>query len=195
MGDYSLIVTVKNARIRNAMRNAGFKNVAELCRQSGTSQSDIGNIINLKMTPMDSKGQWRKCVVMMSDALGVLPDDLFSEAQRVMTLRTNQGETSIEESQMQRLVGGEYERRRALEAPSGNPEEEQIASDIDKAIDAALHSLTERESRIVRARMNGETLEQIGVKEDISGHRVRQIEQKAYRRLRGDSTFIGMVRE
>ena len=79
--------------------------------------------------------------------------------------------------------------RLASEAPS--PEEQVVATDereqLEQNLRRVVGELTPREQRIVRFRWltdNPRTLEQLGVEFGISKERVRQIEERAKRRMR-----------
>ncbi|MCB4767762.1 RNA polymerase factor sigma-32 [Ancylobacter sp. Lp-2] len=92
------------------------------------------------------------------------------------------------------LVAGEEEgtaRLDQLMAEDPLPDE-QVAESIDgerrrRWLSMALHSLSDREMRIIRARRlaeEGETLEVLGARLGISKERVRQIENRAIEKLR-----------
>ena len=73
-----------------------------------------------------------------------------------------------------------------------SPQEAVITANMSKQIQAALSTLTEREERIVQMRFGiGETrdhtLEEVGQDFDLSRERIRQIEDKALRKLRQSS--------
>ena len=73
-----------------------------------------------------------------------------------------------------------------------SPQEAVITANMSKQIQAALSTLNEREERIVQMRFGiGETrdhtLEEVGQNFDLSRERIRQIEDKALRKLRQSS--------
>jgi len=102
------------------------------------------------------------------------------------------------------LVQGEesnmYDVIRSNDSPS--PEAGLINDSLRKEIDRALSTLTSRESEVIKYYfgLNGEhamTLEEIGEKFDLTRERVRQIKEKAIRRLKQTSrskilkTYLG----
>jgi RNA polymerase primary sigma factor len=73
-----------------------------------------------------------------------------------------------------------------------SPQEAVITANMSKQIQAALSTLNKREERIVQLRFGiGEkqdhTLEEVGQDFDLSRERIRQIEDKALRKLRQSS--------
>jgi RNA polymerase primary sigma factor len=102
------------------------------------------------------------------------------------------------------LVQGEesnmYDVLRSNDSPS--PEAGLINDSLRKEIDRALSTLTSREADVINYYfgLNGEhamTLEEIGEKFDLTRERVRQIKEKAIRRLKQTSrskilkTYLG----
>jgi RNA polymerase primary sigma factor len=82
------------------------------------------------------------------------------------------------------------------------PEKELVVESLRKDIDRSLSTLTSRESDVVRLYygLNGKhpmTLEEIGERFDLTRERVRQIKEKAIRRLKHTSrsrmlkTYLG----
>ena len=66
-----------------------------------------------------------------------------------------------------------------------SPEEETIHSELKKKTTSVLSSLTAREERIIRERFfNGKTLEEVGQTFSVTRDRIRQIQNKALRKLR-----------
>jgi RNA polymerase sigma factor (sigma-70 family) len=62
-------------------------------------------------------------------------------------------------------------------------ESEQIESDIIEKLHWAVEHLPERDREIIKLRLAGETLEQIGDRLDLTKERVRQLQNLAYRKL------------
>ncbi|MDG1238100.1 MAG: sigma-70 family RNA polymerase sigma factor [Flavobacteriales bacterium] len=98
-----------------------------------------------------------------------------------------------EDSNMYNVIGSE---------DSPNPDEGLMIDSLRQEISRALATLTPREGEVVRAYfgLNGEhamTLEEIGEAFDLTRERVRQIKEKAIRRLRHNSrskllkTYLG----
>lgn len=97
-------------------------------------------------------------------------------------------------------AGSMYDVMEADDSPS--PENGLLNESLRKEIERALHTLTSREADVVRLYfgLNGEhamTLEEIGEKFDLTRERVRQIKEKAIRRLKHTSrskilkTYLG----
>jgi RNA polymerase primary sigma factor len=83
-----------------------------------------------------------------------------------------------------------------------SPDKELLMDSLRKEIERALNTLTQREANIIRLcfGLNGkrlQTLEEIGQKYNLSRERVRQIKEKAIRRLKHTSknrvlkTYLG----
>jgi RNA polymerase primary sigma factor len=97
-------------------------------------------------------------------------------------------------------AGSMYDVMEADDSPS--PENGLLHESLRREIERALHTLTSREADVVRLYfgLNGEhamTLEEIGEKFDLTRERVRQIKEKAIRRLKHTSrskilkTYLG----
>jgi RNA polymerase primary sigma factor len=97
-------------------------------------------------------------------------------------------------------AGSMYDVMESDDSPS--PENGLLNESLRKEIERALHTLTSREADVVRLYfgLNGEhamTLEEIGEKFDLTRERVRQIKEKAIRRLKHTSrskilkTYLG----
>jgi DNA-directed RNA polymerase sigma subunit (sigma70/sigma32) len=161
MKDYNITVKVRNNYLLSAMRSAGLETAAALSRVSGATQSSIGEYLNLKQIPISKKtGEWRENIIKISDALSVLPEDLFPPQHIESVLQTNRGELemSIDEIGLfieQRTPEGEILRRR---------------------FGIGCEERTLKESGMGLGRMAGYI--------NLSTERVRQIEHKAMRNLK-----------
>jgi RNA polymerase sigma factor (sigma-70 family) len=184
MKDYNITVKVRNNYLLSAMRSAGLETAAALSRVSGATQSSIGEYLNLKQIPISKKtGEWRENIIKISDALSVLPEDLFPPQHIESVLQTNRGELemSIDE------IGLFIEQR--------TPEEIAIENEDSRNITAAIDVLPFNQGEILRRRF-GIGCEERTLKEsgmglgrmagyiNLSTERVRQIEHKAMRNLK-----------
>lgn len=189
MSDYRVKITVSNARIRKAMEAAGFTSVLQMCRVKNLPIGDTFDLVNMKASPLNKKGEWRSCVLKLADALYSLPDDLFSEQQKVLTLKTSTGTKDVTEAELVR-ISEQYVWDNRLEDMQDNEGVRQIAQEqVEDLINQVMDTkLTLQEKRVLDMRfgMYGEakTLDEIGKELDVSRERVRQVEAKALRKLR-----------
>lgn len=184
MKDYRVEVKVKNNYLFKLMESYGLSNGAELSRASGLDQTSIGRVLNLKAPALTKTGKPTATAQTLCDFFSCSVYDLFPPQHINDPLQTNSG--SIE-ANMAELTSSNL--------LAGGTDPLQIVSDGD-AVDlvaAAVGKLTSREKTIVDARfgLNGEeekTFVQIGKELNLSSNRVRQIEQKAIRKLRTNPT-------
>lgn len=178
--DYRLIAKIKNNRILSAIENAGFKTVGAFCVSSGFSPSSVGELVNLRKSPLLQNGSgWRELPCQLADALGVLVEDLFSEAQKTLSLHRNVAEKTFGEKQMLRMV-------------DESPETLLLENEMKETMTEVLDELTplQRDVLIMRFGLDGKpplTLEEAGTKYDLSRTRIMQIESCAVRKLRHPS--------
>jgi len=189
MSDYRVKISVSNARIRKAIEAAGYTSVLQMCRVKNLSITATFNLVNMKTSPLNKKGEWRLCVLKLADALYSLPDDLFSEQQKVVVLKTSTGTKDVTESELVR-ISEQYIWDNRLEDMQDNEGVREIAHEqaenlIKQAMDSAL---TSREKQVLNMRfgMNGETKSfyEVAYQFDVTQQRIRQIQDKALRKLR-----------
>ena len=190
MSDYAISVKVRNGRIRRKIAECGFGSVSDLCRKSGLHPQRIGALLNLKLPPLTGDGRWRRSAVALAEVLGCTCEDLFSETQRTLALRDNQGECFITETGLLKLSS--RVERPLLENPG-----EQLLEDADeqakiRVIRRALDglNLAARDRRIIESHFGigceGRALADLALEHNVSYHFVQSRLSRALRRLRGD---------
>jgi hypothetical protein len=125
MSDYAISVKVRNGRITRKIAECGFSSVNDLCRKSGLHPERIGALLNLKLPPLTGDGRWRRSAAALAEVLGCTCEDLFSETQRMLVLRDNQGECFVTETGLLKLSG--MAERPLLENPG-----ERLLEDADE---------------------------------------------------------------
>jgi len=190
VSDYRVKISVSNARIRKAMESAGYTSVLQMCKVKNLPIGNTFDLVNMKLSPLNKKGEWRKCVLLLADALYSLPDDLFSERQKVVVLKTSTGTKDVTEAELVRL-SEQYSWDDRLEDMRDNAAIDQIAHEeaenlVNQVMDAALTPREKKVLSLVHAPDGVRpTLDSIAKEMDVSRERIRQIEAKALRKLRG----------
>ena len=188
--DLRLSLTIKNNVVLELMEDRGIRSVSELCRRVGTSQSQVGLLLNFKISPRGKTVKWLKAVLVLADFFGVTPDLLFPDDLIEMADAgfKNRREVKISTAELT------YAFLASQEQQCLNPEQLMIASEsmtgtLEDETDAVLKTLTVREEEVVRMRFGidqGEeaSLEEVGRHFNVTRERIRQIESKALRGLR-----------
>jgi RNA polymerase sigma factor (sigma-70 family) len=178
MSDYRIEIKVRNANILRLMENQGIKTVAELCRLTGTHQSRIGKVLNLKASPLLSNGDWQPSVIKICEFFGKMPSDLFSREQ-MTPLEKNIGFTDVGFEDITQFI-------------SVDPVALLENKDIAKAVATAIATLTEQEEKVINLRFgldgSEHTSREIGELLGISSTYAKSLEGKALRKLRSKYT-------
>ena len=186
MSDYVILYKVQNARLKRAIRSAGFRNVNDLCVTAGLCPSAVGEILNLKKPPTNKNGTWRKVVVQMCDALGTFPEELFTEQQRTVQIKTNAGAVELTEREALALANESTLLDWQL-AGSGDPALtlEQEEMNFDRLLTIVQSDLTSDQAQAVKLHFNeGLTYEEIAQRIHVAPASVQGVLQSALRKMR-----------
>ncbi len=184
MKDYLLQIKIKNAPLLELMKLQGYANAAELSRASGIGQSVIGLYLNLKQVPWSKpRNSWKQSVLDLAKCLQVLPEHMFPAQHIEQCLPKNSIEATVDLQALQALSAGELEpsiEARLLEECNVN------------AVDDALDCLDEREQKILRMHHGigyeeAYTLAEIADALGVTTERIRQIQNRAIRKLKHPS--------
>jgi len=177
----------KNASFMNALKNSNYKSVVEFARESGLSYHKLIAYANLKYLFESSNS--RKIMTELLDA-----DEwtLFEQYREVVEKAKDLNNKMITDIPMQKFISLSSEKLLQLQEPK-NIERDMIYSESLKIdINNSLKGLGFREASIIRMyfginRDDSLTLGEIGEELNLTRERVRQIKEKAIRKLRNIS--------
>lgn len=175
-------VRFKNNIILKMMEELGFKSVAELCRKAKIGQDLVNKIIRMNETPLRKDGTWRAGVAELADALGCLPEEMFSEEQLEIKLAKSRAFAEITFGEVRELLA-------LNDAEYSSPEKALELSELAQRIEEALVTLEPREAEILRllygiGEEGDSTHEEVALQLDVASEEIRLIEHKALRKLR-----------
>ena len=189
MKDIRLEMRLRNNMLWTAIHSR-YKNIRQFCKAPENAsykfrESDVGDLLNLKRSPIGKTGVLRKVAASLSEVTGLLCEDLFPDriyhlgvpTQKVVEVDTDTAFRLMPERQMA-----------LLEAPAEDaPEAIANKHEQREAIERVLSTLTFRESMIIKLRYGLDgytyTLEEVGRIFKITRERVRAIEARAIRKL------------
>lgn len=184
MSDYRVEVRVKNNNLLRKLEEAGYSSIGEFCRRNDkvSWNSTIGEFANLKKSPLNRYGKFLPIVEEICDILLCSPEDLFSEVQLTTALESNRRTMEVNEAEMQFMLETQKETL-AIEHQVHN---ERLPGKIEEL----LETLTPREAKVVAMRFGlgdydrEHLFHEIGKHFEVSSHRIKQIVDKALRKLR-----------
>ncbi len=153
-----------------------YPSVRAFCKDRGHHEAQIGQLLNLRITPLSKHGGYRPVALVLAHEFRMLVEDLFPKG--LYGIKETRGVAEISFSQLtanetKLLIYEQQDRQR---------------SEKREAIEEILATLAPREAEIVRRRFGfvgeEESLETIARHFDVTKERIRQIETKALRRLR-----------
>ena len=184
--DYLLKITIKNNLLYKAMLAKGIRSADELERATGINSQTIRKYLALSAAPFTKRTKpptLKKTILKIALFLDASPLDLFPEQHWTEPLPQNtvEAEASLDEIQQ------------CFEPPK-TPYDFLEMSETSVAVDRALSLLPPKIEKILRMRMGfdgpAQTLEEIGQHFTTSGERIRQLEAKGLRILRGPAVRV-----
>ena len=180
MKDYRVKILIRNDRLLSAIEEAGYKSARQFSIANGYPEYKVGCLIRGVIKPLDSTtGKPTKFCKEVLEILGKDISDCFIDRQ-LKGFRKSSYQIKVDEKELKQLV-----------STTTNHEHLLIESDLDKKISEVLSTrLTPREEKIVRlyygigSESGPQTYEQIGLLYQVTRDRIRQICEKAIRKLK-----------
>lgn len=185
LDEYRVNLKVRNNLILTAMENAGYKSVNQFCKINKLCPVQIGKLINLNRTPVKPDGSWTGLANRLADALGLFPEDLWTQEQTYFVLPTNQSHFNVTHKNLALMLA-----RHTGELPDEcDLDANLLQQDRKRLLAEALDCLTEREAKVLQLRFGigtdkEHTFQEIAQMFNVTNERVRQIELQALRRLK-----------
>jgi RNA polymerase sigma factor (sigma-70 family) len=181
--DYRIEVKVKNNKLLEKIEEAGYESVAAFCRACGLHQTAVGKFINMTQAPVNQlTGEYSQSFMKMVDFLRCMPEDIFPKAQMQQAMKVNKVTTKAD-------IGDVHSLTTSLRTLALPPEEKMIFDEAQASIQRAMETLTPREQRVLMLRFGfhdgiEHTFEDIAGQFGVSKDRIRQIQEKALRKMR-----------
>lgn len=178
MMDYRITVKVRNNRLLKAIEDAGGTPGKKWCDANGLGYVRVNDLINMTSSPLSSDGSLFHDAARLCEVLGKLPEDLWSNEQ-LYPLEKNFSEMEMDYSQVIALLPPE---KQSYLQDFSKPEQEQTKA----LVLSALSTLSAREREVLTMRWldNELTFSECAKRLGITSERVRQIEAKAFRKMR-----------
>lgn len=187
MKDYRLETKIKNNRLLARVEEAGYASIAAFARACNINHREVGKLINLKSRAKKKDGSYRLAVLKMAEVLCCDPSELFTEIQAEGFEKT----LFLHEIGEHDAMALSYTATETVEEIVWEHEREEIVRVRLRKV------LTPREAEIVDQRYglsSGEekTLEEVACINNVTRERIRQIEARAFRKIR--KTDAGILR-
>ena len=175
-------IRFKNAEFIVSLERNGYKSIADFSRQSEIPYHALIDYANLNMVFTDDETKQKMIEMLDSDEW-----TLFEQYREVVE-RENGVTKIVTDIPMDRIISLENKSLLLLESPDG-VDEGMIKESLGQEIAEVLDTLKDREKQVLKLYfgIDGEeemTLEEIAEEYGLSRERVRQIKEKAVRRLR-----------
>jgi DNA-binding CsgD family transcriptional regulator len=175
MKDFEISIRVKNARLINKIKETGAASVKQFAERYDICYQSVSRCLALKITVYDKKFEVRFMPKKLGDIFNCPPTELFPESVWYEAMEVTTASVEMDEEEIKLALP--YLSRGEIPAL-----ENQIFAEQIKEIGEAV--LTGREKDIVDLRITGGTFDSIAEEFDLSRERIRQIEQKAFRKMR-----------
>ena len=187
MKDYRIKITIRNDRLLSAIEKAGYKSARQFALYNAMEPERVGRLIRGAEKPIDKHGNVTKNCSEILSLLNKTLKECFTDRQ-LEGFKNTTFETKVDEIQLKQLVN-----------PTKNQEVKIIEHDVKLSLDEIFSEyLTPREEKVLRMRfgigMNTDhTLEEVGLEFSLAKERIRQIEQRAIRKLKHPSVINKLI--
>ena len=179
MSDYRVRISIRNERLLSAIEEAGYPSARQCSIANGYKDYVIGNLVSGVIKPLDTKtGKPTKFCKEVLKNLGKNIEDCFTPRQ-LQGFKKSSYQVKVDEKELKQLVSYHKNEGGTL-----------LEADLDKKITQVLSiRLTPREEKIVRlyygigSETTPQTYEEIGLLYQVTRERVKQICDKAIRKL------------
>tara|TARA_R110000803_G_scaffold7160_1_gene23050 strand:+ start:530 stop:1168 length:639 start_codon:yes stop_codon:yes gene_type:complete len=173
--DFNIKISVRNGRLLKAIR-AHYDSVAALARKLPRNGSRLNDLVTMKVNPFNQNG-WTDFALDVAAMVGKEPEDLWPEHLRELKLIKSTSEMEVDLESVKQLI------------QDGTTE--KSLSQIS-AISKFSEKLTKRERQCMAMRWAlGHTLDESAKVFGVTRERVRQIEAKAIRKMKGAALVAG----
>lgn len=181
VADYRVGVEVVNNHLLAAIEKTGHSSIRRFAFAFGVNYGLTLDLISMKQSPLDSRGCWRQIALQLADVFGCLPEDLFNEQQMTAPLADNRREIEMTTAALNNML------------PEGqDPHEIACETQLHERIEDLLDDIDPYLANILRLRFGlGDeeplTLEQVGLRLNITPNQARAFESRALRIFRHPS--------
>ncbi len=177
MKDYRVTVKVQNNRLLKAIEATGATLGGKWCAENGLAYGMVNKLVNMTRSPLMETGQMYPDAVRLCEVLNKLPEDLWSKEQ-LYPLEKNFSDLEMDHEQVVALLPQE---ERSYLPDFSALEREQTKALVSKVIS----TLNPQEQEVILMRFHEElTLYECGKRLGLTKERIRQIEKRAFRKMR-----------
>ena len=197
---YRIKVSVKNNLLLSAIEEAGYKSAAEFARAADLRETDVSGLVALRFAPIGKRGEFTLTAQKIMEVLGAAPSDLWTTEQLNMSLPKNTRDYYLNGRTVLSILGGNAPKLEgAVFEQNDQPEEHVYEQDLKAIIEQSLDQCSLREAQVLRLRFGigckEHNLDETGAVFNLSRERIRQIEVKALRKLRGLGSMDGALKD
>tara|TARA_R110002153_G_scaffold51838_3_gene145564 strand:+ start:964 stop:1605 length:642 start_codon:yes stop_codon:yes gene_type:complete len=167
--DFNLKITVRNGRLLKEIR-AKYGTSADMARKGNLQATRVSSLVTMRDMPINKNGQWRDIALDVAGLLSCDPEYLWPDHMKEIKLKRATAEMSV-----------------SLDTVTQIARNGSIADfERDEIVGSLMEGLMPRETKVIgMIYHSGETLRAVGAEIGVSTERVRQIEAKAIRKMRG----------
>lgn len=169
--DFNLKITVRNGRLLREIR-AKYESSADMARKGNLQAPQVSALVTMRDRPINKNGQWRDIALDVAGMLSCDPEYLWPEHMKEIKLKRATAEMSV-----------------SLDTVTQISQYGSIADfERDEIVGSLMDGLMPREIKVIGMLYHsGETLKATGEEIGVSTERVRQIEARAIRKMRGNA--------
>ena len=173
--DFNIKISVRNGRLLKAIR-ARYASVADLARKCHLHQTRVNSLVTMKVKPFNQNG-WTDLALDVAAMVGKEPEDLWPDHLRELKLIKSTAEMEVDLDSVKQLIQ--------------DGTSEKSLSQIS-AISKFSEKLTPRERQCMAMRWAlGHTLDETARVFGVTRERMRQVEAKAIRKMKGAALVAG----